>query len=106
PGFEAFHGPVRLKVKFKETTSEPLTARLFAALGYHVEPADHAAALRLRYDRRFLREFHLRKEVRTEIEVLWLVPVYTIELQKRYDPFEFITAAVLRDGRHLSGAGF
>jgi hypothetical protein len=33
-----------------------------------------------------------------------VLPVYTLELQKRYQPFDFISAVVLRDGRAWSAA--
>ena len=46
PGFEAASGCLKLKVKFLETRSEPFTARIFAALGYNVEPTDHVPGLK------------------------------------------------------------
>jgi hypothetical protein len=104
PGCEVIGGGLRLKMKFHEVLSEPLTARFFAALGYHVDPTDYAAGLKLRYDRRFFREFHLRKPVQTEIRLLWLLPVYRIHLQKHYDPFRFVETAVFKDGTQVSGS--
>ena len=102
PGFEAQSGETRIKVKFAETTSEPFTARIFWALGYHVEPTDYVHALKLKYDRRFFREFHLRKDVQMKVRALF-VPVHTVNLQQRYDPFDFIYVAVLKNGARLSG---
>jgi hypothetical protein len=102
PGFEARSGDTRIKIKFAETTSEPFTARIFWALGYHVEPTDYLHALKLKYDRRFFREFHLRKDVQMKVRALF-VPVHTVDLQQRYDPFDFIYIAVLRNGQRLSG---
>lgn len=103
PGFEAGHGKIRIQVKFGETRSEPFTARIFSALGYNVEPTDHAAGLKVRYDRRFFREFHLRKEIRTEVRAAGLLRVWTIHLQPRFDPFDFVARAVLRDGSTVPG---
>lgn len=103
PGFEAAGGKIKLKVKFAETTSEPFAARIFDALGYNVEPTDYVSHLKIRYDRRFLREFHLRKDVQTKIRILWLLPVHTIHLQKRYDPFDYIDAAIMKDGARIPG---
>jgi|ERR1044071_10132774 hypothetical protein len=104
PGFEVRSGDLRVKVKFAETTSEPFTARIFDALGYHVDPTDHVGHLKIRYDRRLLREFHLRKEIRMRCTLLGFIPVYTIKLQRRYDPFDYIAVAVMKDGTRLSGA--
>jgi hypothetical protein len=103
PGFEAVSGQTRIKVKFGETKSEPFTARIFSALGYNIEPTDHAARLKLRYDRRFFREFHLRKEIRTEVRAAGLVRVWTVDLQPRFDPFDCIIEAVLKDGSRIPG---
>jgi hypothetical protein len=103
PGFEATSGPLKIKVKFIETMSEPFAARIFGALGYNVEPTDYVPHLQMKYDRRFFKEFHLRKEVQTKIRAAFVVPVYTIRLQKRFDPFAFIDAAVMKDGSRISG---
>ena len=100
PGFEVRHGDVEAKVKFAETWSEPLTARLFHALGYHVEPTDHVRQLRVRYDRRILREFNLRRDIRFQVRIIG-PPVHTFSLQKRHDPLASIAGAVLRDGATL-----
>jgi hypothetical protein len=103
PGFDLTDGRRVVKVKLAETRSEPFAARVFWAMGYHVDPTDHVDGLRVRYDRRLLREFHLRKPVQTRICALWLIPVHTIDLQKRHDPFVFIDRVVLRDGAEWTG---
>jgi hypothetical protein len=102
PGYEVRRGDAVLKVKFGETRSEPFTARVFWALGYHVDPTDYGSGLRVRYDRRLLREFHLRKELNITLRMFWFIPLHTLRLQKRYDPFDYIERAVLKDGRELS----
>jgi hypothetical protein len=103
PGYEVRRGETTIKVKFGETRSEPFTARIFWALGYHADPTDYTSGLRVRYDRRLLREFHLRKEITTTFRLFWFIPVHTMHLQKRHDPFDYIARAVLKDGRELSG---
>ncbi len=102
PGFEAQSGNERIKVKFAETTSEPFTARIFWALGYHVEPTDYVHSLKLKYDRRFFREFHMRKDVQMKIRALF-IPLHTVNLQQRHDPFDYIFVAVLKNGERISG---
>jgi hypothetical protein len=106
PGFEVRCGGLRLKVKFGETSSEPFTARMFWALGYHVDAADHADHLKIRYDRRLLREFHQRKEIKTTFRLLGFIPLYTMKLQRHYDPFDYLALAVMKDGERISGIEF
>jgi hypothetical protein len=103
PGLEVKCGRHEIKVKFAETTSEPLAARILCALGYHVDPTDYAPQLRIRYDRRFLREFHLRKEIQTRFHFFGFIPVHTIQLQRRHDPFDYVAEGVLKDGARISG---
>lgn len=105
PGFEIEIEGVRYKVKFGEVHSEPFTARIFHALGYHVDPTDYTAAVRLSYDRRLFREFHLRKPLTIRIQPFG-IPSYTVQLQDRFDPFEFIAKVVLKDGTEMSGMMF
>jgi len=103
PGFEVECDGVTIKLKFAEVSSEPFAARIFDALGYHAEPTDYARQVKVRYDRKILREFHSRKEMKTRFTLLGFIPVYTMDLQKRFDPFDYIATAVLRDGRRWSG---
>ena len=104
PGFEVLCGGGRVKVKFGETTSEPFTARIFWALGYQVDPTDYAGCLKIKYDRRLFREFHLRKEIQIRCTFLGVLPVYRIQLQRRFDPFDYIAWAAMNDGRRITGA--
>ena len=101
-GFDVECNGERFKIKFGEQNSEPFTARIFYALGYHVDPTDYAPRIKVRYDRRMLREFHLRKPLNMRITPLG-IHVSTIHLQQHYDPFTFITTAVFNDGREVSG---
>jgi len=104
PGFVVRCGRHEVKVKFAETTSEPFAARLFWALGYHVDPTDYMPRLRVRYDRRLLREFHSRKEIKTHFFLFGLIPIHTMRLQRRYDPFDYVAEAWLKDGGRISSA--
>lgn len=101
-GFEARCGDLKARIKFAETRSEPFAARIFWALGYNVDVTDYAPELKLKYNRRFFREFNLRKEIQTQFRFLTL-PLYTMKLQKRYDPFAFVATAVMKDGRRITG---
>lgn len=103
PGFEVQGAGVRAKVKFAEVSSEPFVARIFAALGYHVEATDYVPSIRVRYDRRLLREFHLRRDVTIRFGIARVLPLYRMSLQRRFDPLDYIVRAVLRDGRHITG---
>jgi hypothetical protein len=101
-GFDVECDGRRYQIKFGEVHSEPFTARVFHALGYHVDPTDYAPQLKIRYDRRLFREFNLRKPLTMRIQPLGL-PLGSIALQPRRDPFKFIAAAVFKDGRSIPG---
>jgi len=104
-GFEASGGKQHIKVKFCETTSEPFTARIFGALGYNVEPTDYVPWLRVAYNRRLFMEYHLRKDVKTTVAFFGVLPVYRVNMQDRYDPFEAFACAMMKDGTRLTGKG-
>lgn len=101
-GFDVELNGQRYKIKFGEVNSEPFTARIFHALGYNVDPTDYSPQVKVGYDRRMLREFHLRKPLSMHISPLG-IRVWTVQLQTHYDPFTFITRAVFNDGREVSG---
>lgn len=101
-GFDVVCKGQRLKIKFGEENSEAFTARIFDALGYNVDPTDYAREVRIRYNRRMLREFHLRKPLSMKITPFG-IRLWTVQLQTHYDPFAFITTAVFKDGRKVSG---
>jgi hypothetical protein len=103
PGFEVDCDGDRVKLKFGEVSSEPLVTRMFWALGFHADPTDYAAGVKVAYDRRIFTEFNSRQPVRTAFTVLWFIPVYSMNLQRPKDPFAYVAAAVLRDGRRWSG---
>ena len=102
PGFEVDSDGVKVKLKFAEVSSEPLTTRMFDALGFHSDETDYAPEAKVRYDRRIFQEFNSRRELKTRFTLFGLT-YYTMRLQKKYDPFNYIASAVLRDGRRWSG---
>ena len=102
-GFDVICNGQRLKIKFGDLNSEPFTARIFYALGYHADPTDYTPSVKIRYDRRMLREFHMRKPLTMRITPFG-INVGTVRLQTHYDPFSFITSAVFKDGRKVSGS--
>ncbi|HEY3854274.1 MAG TPA: hypothetical protein VGO67_07785 [Verrucomicrobiae bacterium] len=103
PGYEVECGNDVVKWKFGEQSSEPLVTRMFWALGFNADPTDYAASVKVAYDRRIFTEFNSRRPVRMTFTVLWFIPVYSMNLQAFKDPFDFVTTAVLRDGRQWSG---
>ena len=90
-------------MKFAEISSEPFAARIFDALGFHVDPTDYSPLIKVRYSRRIFQEFNLRKPLETHFTFLGVVPLFTLELQRHYDPFDYIATAVLKDGTRWSG---
>ena len=103
PGFDVDCEGRKFKLKFAEISSEPFATRIFAALGYNADPTDYAPRVRIHYARALFREFNSRRPLGTRFTFLGVLPLYKMELQRRYDPFAYITEAVLRDGRHWSG---
>ena len=103
PGFEIESNGKKLKLKFAEVSSEPFAARIFDALGYHADPTDYAASVKVGYSRRLLQEFNSRKPLRTQFTLFGFLPLFTLQLQQDYDPFQYVAAAILTDGTSLSG---
>ena len=73
-------------------------------MGFHVDPTDYCAGLKVRYDRRILTEFNSRHEMKTRFTFLGLYTGYTLSLQKRFAPFDYIVCAVLHNGTRWSSA--
>jgi hypothetical protein len=103
PGFEVKSAGVTLKLKFGEVSTEPFAARIFSALGYHADPTDYAPGVRVRYNRRLLTEFNRRASAATRFTFLGFLPVYTFELQRYHNPFNYLSVVVLCDGTRWTG---
>ena len=103
-GFKAVYQGQYFRVKFGEFHSEPFTARMFDALGYHVDPTDYAPFIKIRYSRRIFREFNLREPLTIHLAGPFGIPIGSLQLQPYRDPFHYVTAAVFKDGRRITGA--
>ncbi|HZM05005.1 MAG TPA: hypothetical protein VFC44_18545 [Candidatus Saccharimonadales bacterium] len=103
PGYEVNCNGAIVKLKFGEISSEPFVTRIFWALGFHADATDYSPGVKVHYDRRIFQEFNSRREVKTRFTFLGFLPFYTMKLQKRHDPFDYIAQAVLRDGRAWTG---
>jgi hypothetical protein len=104
PGFEVDFQGAPLKLKFAEVSSEPFAARIFSALGYFTDPTDYAPSVRLLYSRAMLQEFNSRKPLTIHFTFMGFVPIFTLHLQRHYDPFDYVERAVLTNGVVWSGA--
>ncbi len=103
PGLEVTVGKQKYKVKFADVHCEPFVARIFAALGYNAEPTDYTPSLRIKYDRRIITEFNMRKELSIQVRAFRSVPLCRVQVQEQHDPFAYIVEAVLKDGTRISG---
>ncbi len=105
PGFDVTCGD-DLKFRFNlgdERYGGPFNTRIFDALGYHVQPIDAVAGLRLQYDRRVLREYTSRRLLTMQAKLLF-IPLMTRTITDIESPFDRIAYAVLRDASHVAGS--
>jgi hypothetical protein len=101
PSFEVEAGGKRWKVKFgEERSSGPFACRVFGALGYPVETVDYLSQVRVHWDRRILTDFNARKLSTLKVTFLG-IPVVVYHDNPHHDPFDFIKAAILKDGSHI-----
>jgi len=101
PGFDVRCGGKDLGFKLgDERFGGPFNTRIFDALGYHTRPIDPVPHLRLRYDRRILKEYNSRKLLTMRAK-LFFIPVYTRTITDIEDPFQRIDHAVLSDGSRM-----
>jgi len=104
PGFDVRCGGKDLAFKLgDERYGGPFNSRIFDALGYHTKPIDPVRHLRLRYDRRILKEYNSRKLLTMRAK-LFFIPLYTRTITDIEDPFQRIDHAVLRDGSRIDAA--
>ncbi len=104
PGFDVKCGD-DLKFRFNlgdERYGGPFNTRIFDALGYHVQPIDAVAGLRLQYDRRVLSEYTSRRLLTMQAKLLF-IPLMTRTITDIESPFDRIAYAILRDGTHVAG---
>ena len=101
PGFDVRCGGKDLAFKLgDERYGGPFNTRIFDALGYHTKPIDPVPRLRLRYDRRILKEYNSRKLLTMRAK-MFFIPLYTRTITDIEDPFQRIDHAVLSDGSRM-----
>ena len=87
-GFEMICNKTEFKIKFgNETKTEPFNSRLIWALGYNVTPVDYVKDVYIKYDRKILTEYNLRKDLFVRIKSLAGFNYYKHNIQKELDPF-------------------
>ncbi len=107
PGFEMKCGKLKVKLKVEKRQTEVFSSRVLHALGYNVSPNDPAFGVKVKYDRRILTEWNMRKDITTKIKALFgLVKVHEIKFQQYEDPFAYpgLAGAILTDGSRISSA--
>jgi len=104
PGIEVDCEGTRYKIKFAEFNSEPFTARIFYALGYHVDETDYVPHINIRYDRRMFREFNQHKSITIVMGGPFGIPIGRLQLQPHHDPFQCVVSAGFKDGHSISGS--
>jgi hypothetical protein len=92
----------RYKAKFGEEHSEPFGTRILWAMGFPALITDYTPEIKVKYDRRMLLDFNNRKPNQFHLKFLG-IPVYTFKDDTYIDPFQFVVAAVLKDGSRISG---
>ena len=86
-----------------EHRTAPFSARIIHALGFNVLPIDHLKELRMKYDRRLLSEYNLRRSVPFKL-TFGPVNLFTYQHSNKLDPFEFIQKAILKNGDVITSA--
>ncbi|MBC7692739.1 MAG: hypothetical protein H7222_13335, partial [Methylotenera sp.] len=101
PGIKINCGGLKLKAKFGEVHVQPLATRIFWALGYNVNPADHHPGLTLVYDRKIFEEFNSRVGVPVLVGVGPL-SVKVAQQNPQYEGTDYMVGAVLKNGEKIS----
>jgi hypothetical protein len=93
----------KAKLKFGEEFSQPVTQRIFWALGYNTIPVDCAPVVKVKWDRRIFTEFNTRKNERVSVRFL-SIPVYWSDLQHYVDPLQPVSEVIMLDeqGKEIS----
>jgi hypothetical protein len=104
PGFKAKLGDQEVKLKFKETHSAAIAARLYDAVGFNVEVEDYRPGAKIVYDRLIFRQFNMNQPIYIKFGILGL-PLLKKNIHRHNDPFLFI-GAKLKNGQFLWGDTF
>jgi len=102
PGFKTKFGDQEVKIKFRETHSAAIAARLYHAVGFNVEAEDYRPGVKVLYDRLAFTQFNMNQKLNITLGFLG-IPVLKKNLHKTHDPFEFL-GAKLKNGQLLTGS--
>jgi hypothetical protein len=103
PGFTVLCGKDEIKVKFGEENTEPFAVRIFHILGFNAEPVDFAEQVQIQYSRKLLQDFNGRTSPSTKITIAG-IPVGKRPLFGFFNPFDYVTKVVLRNGTEISAS--
>ncbi|MES3038216.1 MAG: hypothetical protein V4736_09950, partial [Bdellovibrionota bacterium] len=104
-GFDISCDGKEYKLKFgPEAKTEPFVSRIVHAMGYNSLAFDYKTALRVKYDRKLLKEYNSRKELDVDVKVLaGLIKIFSVHLQKYLNPFtDVVAGAELVNGSVIS----
>jgi len=104
PGFKTEFGHKEVKIKFRETHSAAIAARLYDAVGFNVEAEDYKPGVKVYYNRLAFTQFNMNQKVNITVGFLG-IPLFKRNLHKLNDPFEFL-GAKLKNGQLLTGNAF
>lgn len=103
-GFRVKRDATEYKVRIGEEAQVALfSTRIVDALGFNTLPMDYSPYIRVKYDRRILKEYNSRQGYNFKVTALG-VPLLKRSSQKHYDPFVDIVKVKLSDGRVISGS--
>lgn len=101
-GFHIKCGDQAFKVKFgNEIYSGSFNSRIYSRLGYRVPLINYAPKLKIKYDRRMIKEYNERAGMDTKVTLLWQ-KLGEIEGTIMRDPFGDIEKFVLKNGQEIS----
>ncbi|RYZ67697.1 MAG: hypothetical protein EOP05_17410, partial [Proteobacteria bacterium] len=103
-GIEIVCSDVVYKVKFgDEYNSEPFNSRLVWALGFNATPVDHAAGIKVSYNRKIFKEYNSREDLTIDIKSVFGFKYFSIDINRYLDPFkDAISGAYLKDGSFVT----
>ncbi len=100
PGYVIKYKKKKIKIKFKETKSEPFATRILWAMGYNVDPVDYIPFAKVKYDRKILTEYNSRKKMMMKITTLGITLKNKAYAVHR-DPLSGMSEFVLKDGKTI-----
>jgi hypothetical protein len=86
-----------VKLKFGEEFSQPVSHRIFWALGFNTIPDDCVRSVSVKWDPRILTEFNTRQDETISVTLFGVITVHTEHLQHYIDPLKYVSEVVMRD---------